>query len=358
MRLKRLGEDAFIKEIERIFRRPSPSTSLRTGFDPSASSGLGTNGKNGRRVVKGIGDDTAVIEIKKDKLLLSTTDTLAEGVHFKTSYAEPRLIGKKALAISLSDIAAMGGTPLFFLLSVSLPKTLDNGFVVKLLKGMKDCATKHKITLIGGNTTSSSNIIITTTVLGEISRNEVIYRRGATPGDCVFVTGTIGDSALGLKALKKYGKGAVTSKAFGMSAKKHLCPEPRIKAGRLLAQKRLASAMTDISDGLIRDLKHITLESNVGAVVEFEKIPLSKETKDYLRKHPFAVKTILSGGEDYELLFTAKPEAEKSIRGISKRLGIRISRIGKILPKSEGVVVIDEKGRRINVKKEGFEHFR
>lgn len=338
MRLKRLGEDAFIKEIERIFRCPPD--------------------KSGRRIVRGIGDDTAVIEVKKDKLLLSTTDTLVEGVHFKTSYAEPHLIGKKALAISLSDIAAMGGTPLFFLLSVCLPKTLDDGFATKLLKGMKDCATKHAITLIGGNTTASSGIIITTTVLGEINRNEVIYRRGATPGDCVFVTGTIGDSALGLKALKKYGKAAVTSKAFGRQAKKHLCPEPRVEAGRMLARKRLASAMTDISDGLMRDLRHITLESNVGAVVESEKIPLSKETKDYLRKHPSAVKTILSGGEDYELLFTAKPGAENSIHDVSKRLGIRISRVGKILPKNKGVVVIDEKGRMINVKEEGFEHFR
>ena len=282
-----------------------------------------------------------------------------EGVHFKTSYAEPHLIGKKALTVSLSDIAAMGGTPLFFLLSVSLPKTLGEGFTAKLLKGMKDCATKHDVTLIGGNTTASrAGIIITTTVLGEASRSEVIYRRGATPGDYVFVTGTIGDSALGLKALKKYGKDALRSKAFGISARKHLCPEPRVKAGRLLAQKRLASAMTDISDGLIRDLKHITLESNVGAMVELEKIPLSKETKNYLKKYPPAVKTILSGGEDYELLFTAKPGAEQSIRGISKRLGIRISRVGKILPKNKGVVVIDKKGRRINIKKEGFEHFR
>src|SRR3972149_4183866 len=167
MRLKRLGEDAFIKEIERIFRPPPPSTSLRTGFDPSASSGLGTNGKNGRRVVKGIGDDTAVIEIKKDKLLLSTTDTLAEGVHFKTSYAEPHLIGKKALAISLSDIAAMGGTPLFFLLSVSLPKTLDNGFVVKLLItmicGERNCADGVPSARI----VYCARIKITTTVLGE-----------------------------------------------------------------------------------------------------------------------------------------------------------------------------------------------
>jgi len=339
MRLKRLGEDAFIKEIEKIFRCPS--------------------NKNSRRVVKGIGDDTAVTESKKNKLLLSTTDTLVEGVHFKTSYAEPHLIGKKALAVSLSDIAGMGGTPLFFLLSVSLPKTLGEGFTTKLLKGIKDCATKHDVTLIGGNTTASrSGIIITTTVLGEVNRNEVIYRRGARPGDYVFITGTIGDSALGLKALKKHGKAAILSKAFGRPAKKHLCPEPRIKAGRLLAQKRLASAMTDVSDGLIRDLKHITLESNVGAMVELEKIPLSKETKNYLKKYPPAVKTILSSGEDYELLFTAKPGAEQSIRGISKRLGIRISRVGKILPKNKGVVVIDKKGRRINVKEEGFEHFR
>src|SRR3989304_321792 len=142
MRLKRLGEDAFIKEVERIFRCSS--------FDR-----LGTNGKIGRRVIKGIGDDTAVTENKKNKLLLSTTDTLVEGVHFKTSYAPPRLIGKKALQISLYDIAAMGGTPLFFLLSVSLPRTLGEGFITKLLKGMNACATKHDITLIGGNTTAS-----------------------------------------------------------------------------------------------------------------------------------------------------------------------------------------------------------
>src|SRR3989337_2149355 len=179
MRLKRLGEDALLNKGDSKFPRPS--------FDR-----LGTNGKIGRRVIKGIGDDTAITENKKDKLLLSTTDTLVEGVHFKTSYTDPRLIGKKALAISLSDIAAMGGTPLFFLLSVCLPKTLDNGFTTKLLKGMKDCAPEHDITLIGGNTTASrSGIIITTTVLGEVSRGSVVYRHGATPGDLIFVTGTL-----------------------------------------------------------------------------------------------------------------------------------------------------------------------
>ncbi|MFZ3072519.1 MAG: thiamine-phosphate kinase [Thermodesulfobacteriota bacterium] len=338
MKLKRLGEDAFIKEIEKIFR-----------CQPD---------KTGSRVVKGIGDDTAVTENKKDTLLLSTTDTLVEGVHFDVSYAPPHLIGKKALAISLSDIAAMGGTPLFFLLSVSLPKTLGSGFATKLLKGMKDCATKHGITLIGGNTTASSRIIITTTVLGEVSKGTVVYRRGAKPGDSIFVTGTLGGSALGLKALKKYGKAAIRSKAFGISAKKHLSPEPRVIAGRLLAQKRLASAMTDVSDGLIRDLKHITGQSSAGAAIESEKIPLSKETQGYLKKHPSAIKTILCGGEDYELLFTANPEAEQSIRNVSKRLGLRISCIGKILPKNKGVAILDEKGRKINVKEEGFEHFR
>ncbi|MBI5234142.1 MAG: thiamine-phosphate kinase, partial [Deltaproteobacteria bacterium] len=209
----------------------------------------------------------------------------------------------------------------------------------------------HGVSLIGGNTSASRrDMNITTTILGETPPEELVLRKGARPGELIFVTGSLGDSGLGLKALKS----GYPKKTYAHAIKKHLDPEARVLAGRLLAKKRIPTAMTDISDGLIADLKHIMDQGRVGAEVFIEKLPLS----DSLKKHlPNGLKLALTGGEDYELLFTAAEEKTLEIKRFSDKLGLPITAIGQITGRTQVLGLIDNKGRSIKLRQDGFEHF-
>ncbi|HLE08091.1 MAG TPA: thiamine-phosphate kinase [Thermodesulfobacteriota bacterium] len=334
MRLKDIGETSLIKRLLERFTHKDP------------------------RVLKAIGDDAAVTRIDDKRCLLSTIDTLVEGIHFSKIYTSPKLLGRKSVSISLSDIAAMGGTPLFFLVSIALPSETGQDFFEEFYEGVKDCADAFGVFLVGGNTSAShSGVVITTAMLGEAQKDEVVYRSGAKTGDIIYVTGTLGDSALGLMALKKKGAPGEKNGAFKNAVARHLNPQPRVSVGRLISRKKLATSMIDISDGLLVDLRHIAVESKKGAAVELEKLPLSNEVKDYVNRHPAAWELPLSGGEDYELLFTSPKEKAKDIFKVAKNTGVGITPIGKILPPGKGISVVKEDGASVPVKKEGYEHF-
>lgn len=335
MRLKELGEERIVRELEMRFKARHP------------------------RVLKAIGDDTSVTVQKGGRVLLATTDILIEDTHFRASLTTPYLLGRKSLAISLSDIAAMGGEPLFFLVSVGLPATLEKEFLDGLYKGISESAKDHGAVLVGGNTSRAGEITVSTTVFGEMQAKEVVYRDGAKKGDTIWVTGTPGDSALGLALLKKEGLAALKG-PFKKAVMRHLAPEPRMKAGRAIAAKKLATSMIDVSDGVLLDLKRVLAESRAGAVVDLPALPVSVEMKNYLRLNKQAAPygLALGGGEDYELLFTAPERNSKKITELSKELKLRMTPIGRIVEAKNGLKVVNEHGSEVKVTRAGYEHFK
>ncbi|MEE8574928.1 MAG: thiamine-phosphate kinase [Thermodesulfobacteriota bacterium] len=331
MELKDLGELDFI-------------TGLKEGF-----------AETGPRIIKAIGDDTAVTVQDSASYLLTTTDTLTEGVHFSREYFDPFMLGRKALFVSLSDIAAMGGSPLFFLSSITLPASTEERFLRELYLGFKDAATEYNTPLVGGNTTSAPDAItLTTTVVGEVPKGEVVLRSGANEGDAIFVTGILGDSALGLRILSS-GESAVGSEDV---VSRHLAPAPRLRAGRLLAERGLATAMIDVSDGLVLDLKRLAYDSKVGVEVNVDSIPLSGFFREALAKEPELMELALSGGEDYELLFTAPAENRAALKEIAKETGVSITEIGRVVEKKRGISIFDKEGNPVKPRRDGYEHFK
>ncbi len=310
------------------------------------------------RVIKAIGDDTSVTIQEPGRLLLLTTDILIDGVHFSLDYTPPYLLGRKSLSISLSDISAMGGEPVFFLVSIALHPETEKGFIDDLYRGLKDCADTFDVVLIGGNTSSTKNgMLISTTVVGEVEKEVLVLRKGARKGDLIFVTGTLGDSAVGLEVLRTHGISAVEHGPLRKAVRKHLDPVPRLRIGRILAQKGIPTSMIDISDGLVSEIRHITDESNTGAVIEMERVPISDETERYLTEKDAERTLPLTGGEDYELLFTAPEGCLPLVDSIARENSIRITPVGRIVDRSEGVRIVDEKGRTLKLEEEGFEHF-
>lgn len=309
-------------------------------------------------VVKGIGDDAAVTVIDDDRYLLATTDMLVEGIHFSLTYTTPYLLGKKAVTISLSDIAAMGGTPTFLLISIAIPPHIPTEFIDIFYKGIKERCDEFDTSLIGGNTSSSERVIIGVSMLGEVKRDQVVFRDGARVGDLIYTTGYHGDSALGLKVWREKGGEEITDPFLRDTMLEHLDPTPRVREGRLIGERRLATAMIDVSDGLVLDLKHVAEASGVGAKVWLDKVPISTALKRHLLDHPEDIQLPLAGGEDYELIFTTSPDNISRIEGLAKEVAIPITTIGEIVPAEEGIKVIDKTGVAIPLVIEGFEHFK
>jgi len=308
-------------------------------------------------LVQGIGDDVAVIKMGETgtKVLLVTTDILIEDIHFDLSWTDPSQLGRKALAVNLSDIASMGGIPKYFLISLGLPKNLSLSFVSSFYRGLKKEAKPFRVELIGGDTSLSKKIVINICLLGEGIKKDLLFRRGARVGDDLFVSGTLGDAALGLRILQEKGK---IRGAEGL-IKKHLSPRPRIELGQVIAKHHWATAMIDVSDGVLIDTSHLLQESGVGARVWESRIPLSRLYRKWIShfsKDPFQLS--LSGGEDYELLFTAPPELRERISSLARSLGIPITRIGEILPIKKGLQIIKTDGKHDSPSRLGFEHFR
>jgi thiamine-monophosphate kinase len=303
-------------------------------------------------VFLGIGDDAAVTVPTAGMGLLSTADMLVEGVHFDLAWSDPYTLGRKSLAVNLSDIAAMGGVPKYALLSLAVPKQMPLDFLDRFMAGFLEQACRFEVALIGGDTCSSSQgLVINVTLMGEQYPEKIVTRKGALPGDIVCVTGTLGDAGLGLELLR-------AGERQGYAVKRHLDPEPRVALGRSVADKSLATAMIDISDGVAADLGHIISGSNVGARITVDKVPLSAEYSANIGR--FSVKRhsmALSGGEDYELLMTVLPGSYDEICQCGLTAGVNITAIGEITA-DEGILFENADGSRYDLDLYGYDHFK
>jgi thiamine-monophosphate kinase len=310
------------------------------------------------QVIQGIGDDAAVSSLGPGNDLVSTVDLLIEDVHFDLSFIDPYPLGRKSLAVNLSDLAAMGATPRWLLISLALPSRLSVEFTDRFFAGMRAVAQPHGVSLIGGDTSSSPDrLFISITLLGEGKKEGLVFRHGANPGDDLYVTGTLGDSLLGLH-LAQSPKGRTPSREEKLLLERHLDPTPRLREGQVLAERRLARAMIDISDGLLSDLHHICEESQVGALIWADRIPQSPAFRSLVPASPGEEwKWALKGGEDYELLFSAPPERAKELAALGKDWPCGITRIGRVEPRSHGLVVRDEKGPVDPSSLKGYDHF-
>jgi thiamine-monophosphate kinase len=310
----------------------------------------------GPDVLLGLGDDAAAVRWGAETLLL-TTDTLLEGVHFRRSTATLRDIGAKAIAVNVSDIAAMGGEPCYALLALALPPSLAVAEVDELYAGMQEMAGRHGVTVVGGDTcTTPGGVVLSVTLVGRVA-GAPLRRSGARPGDAILVTGTLGASAAGLAVLEG-GAGMLPRAVVDTVARSHRVPTPRVAESRLIRAAGGATAMIDVSDGLVTDLEHIATESRVGARVDVDAIPVSEATRTVARALGVdLLDWALSGGEDYELLFTATPDRAPDLaRLVAERAGTPVHRIGEIRPAAEGVRFHDRHGRPRRVAP-GFDHF-
>jgi thiamine-monophosphate kinase len=308
-------------------------------------------------VALGIADDCAALDLAGPDYLLWTVDTLVEGVHFDLDYTPLNLLGGKSLAVNLSDIAAMGGEPLYALLSLGWPPDRDLAGAVELGEGLAAWAREYRVAVIGGDTVSSPlGLTITLTVLGKVPKPEMLRRSGAKVGDLVYVTGPLGEAAAGLEILKR--RLALDPTLKEPLVRAHLAPRPQLAAGRLLAREALASACIDLSDGAATDLMHICRQSRVGARLTAGDLPVTPRVRAAARMlggDPVAL--ALKGGEDFQLLFTCPPSRTSQLVAVFDRAGLRApSRIGEIVP-GEEVVLVTAAGEKI-VSGSGYEHFR
>lgn len=297
----------------------------------------------------GIGDDAAVLRLKDHEEVLVTTDFSLEGVHFRREWHPPDSVGHRCLARGLSDIAAMGGNPVAAFLSLALPAKLPQAWIDKFFDGLLALARKYKVTLAGGDISQSpTGILADIVVLGSVPQGEAILRCGAKPGDQVYVTGLLGGSAAALQRLLEQLKKRLRPKDYP----EHFYPEPRIAVGKWLRERKLASAMIDISDGLSTDLTHICKESKTGALIDAELLPVHSRASSRKDRLDLA----LHGGENYELLFTASAAAH-----VPTRIGgIPVTRIGEITRSKHGKPQLEllTYGKKTALIPRGWEHFR
>ena len=310
-----------------------------------------------KKLIKGIGDDCAVIGPYGNKVLLITTDSLLENVHFIREKIPPEHLGQKAAAVNFSDIAAMGGKALHLFLSLAIPESTSVKTLLDIYRGIKMMCRRHRVNIMGGDTTASPDgLMINVTVIGEAHEKEVLYRNGARPGHGVYVTGSLGDSAAGLKLIREE---ACAPEALASTLKAaHNLPVPFLEAGLFIARSRLASSMIDLSDGLLSDLKHICEASGVGATLFHADLPISKELISLARANNFDPHELaISGGEDYKLLVTVPQiNAEPFEKMFEHGVPCQIHRVGEI-KKNMGIKIIAPNGTEKKMKLAGFEHF-
>lgn len=308
----------------------------------------------------GVGDDAAAVEITSGRLLLATTDCQVEGVHFIKSLISPVVLARKSVAVSLSDIGAMGGVPRYILASVGFSPDEDEDYLEQMISGFRMSEKEFGVGLIGGNLSSSSKLFLDITALGEVEPEYMVRRTGAGAGELIYVSGTLGDSALGLMLLRK-GAPLGESKDHSEESKylidRHLSPQPRMALGRELALSGAATSMIDVSDGLLIDLERITVHRGLGASIRAETLPVSEGYERYVADFSSdSYELALSGGEDYELLFTSAENKRESVTRIASAAGVRITEIG-IVNTGGTVEVFDSNGDEIKLNRRGFVHF-
>ena len=306
--------------------------------------------------VVGIGDDCAVIPKDGNTLTLLTTDMLVEGIHFNLSHCTPCQLGYKSLAVNLSDIAAMGGSPKYALISLAIPDNIPVKFMDQLYAGMSELANRFALNIIGGDTTrSDSGLIINIVLIGEIEKGREIYRTGARTGDLICVTGFLGNSNAGLHLMTNFSAEAAE---FAELLEYYRQPYPHVKPGRIIANSGCVHAMIDISDGLVSDLGHICKASECGADIYEEALPVSATLSRYASKHKLDyLQMVLGGGEDYCLLFTISAEKFTVLSNAVNAAGYEIHNIGEMTDSGK-IYIVKKNGERERLEIQGWDHFK
>jgi thiamine-monophosphate kinase len=303
-----------------------------------------------QRLLIGIGDDAAVWQ-GDNSIQLATTDSLVQDAHFDLNITTWEELGWKAIAVNLSDIAAMGGIPIFALISLALPGELETDCISSLYQGMAKIATKFGIAIVGGNIASASKTMITVTVLGSLESKSALTRSAAVPGDQIAITGYPGLSAAGLKMLKQ--KLSFDYETNRLLRQAHLQPTPRVNEGQILLRHKVKAAV-DISDGLIADLAHICKAGKVSARINKDSVPIHPILKSNFKSD--YQQLALSGGEDYELLFTTNNQV---INQVEQAISCPVTVIGEIIKGMPGQVILsDASGKNIPLESGGWEHFK
>jgi thiamine-monophosphate kinase len=322
-------------------------------------------------LVRGIGDDAAVFKSLAGNDVVVSTDLLVEDVDFRRDTTRPDLIGHKALAVSLSDVAAMGARPRWALLSIGVPDAVWNSeFLDRFYSGFFELAARYGVTLVGGDVSRTPDkIVIDSILIGETPKAGAVFRLGASPGDQIFVTGFLGDAAAGLRLIERGARLPLRtdqSDQANPDAGEHhrleylllrqLQPEPRVGWGLLLGEQQLASAMIDISDGLSSDLNHLCTESKVDALIDAAGIPIDPFVTELSGRRALdPLMLALHGGEDFELLFTVRPEL---VAKLPARVdGVSLTRIGVIKEASAGVQIA-EGSKTWKLEPGGWQHFK
>ncbi|WP_457574851.1 thiamine-phosphate kinase [Desulfolithobacter sp.] len=309
-------------------------------------------------LIRTIGDDCAVIRRTDRSVWLLSMDSLVEQVHFDLRFHPPYQLGRKAVSVNVSDVAAMGGRPQFLLLSLGLPPDLDQAWFEAFMAGLESACREYGCLLIGGDTVSSPRALtLTLTVIGEQAREAVIYRNGARPGDDIWISGELGLAAAGLDLFRQ--GIARKNDEFSPLFARHLDPSARVGLGEALARSGEVRAMLDLSDGLATDLAHLCRESGVGARVEAGLFPIhpALERAAVLLDHD-PVDWMLRGGEDYELLFTASPSSARVLHSLADEEGLKLHKVGRIVSQ-QGVVLAREKKDKLLLERidfQGYEH--
>ncbi len=308
-------------------------------------------------VAVGPGDDAAVINTGEGRLLLLACDMMVEGVHFRWEWASPRQVGWKAMVQNLSDIAAMGGEPAAAVASLAAPGDLSEDVATEIADGLAAAAAVHGAALVGGDLVGSPGpVVVDVAITGWVDRQRLLLRSGAAPGDAIMVTGRLGAAAAGLAA-REHGLEEAGSSLLGEAIRAHHEPRPRLAEARAIAGTGRATAMMDLSDGLAEDLPRLCQQSGVGAHVRSAAIPIHRACSLVAsRLGVNDLRMAVSGGEDYELLFTCAPNAVADIKAaLSEVEGTQATVIGEIVGEGE-VVILDADGRDMALGK-GFDHF-
>ena len=338
MRISQLGEFGLIERIKNALPQPPAE------------------------VVVGIGDDVAVLKLSGPEYLLATCDVQVENVHFSRSAITPSQLGRRIAAINVSDIAAMAGTPLWALASLALPQELETSFVDALYEGMQEQLLLAGAVIVGGNLSRmDKDIVIDLCLLGKVAPENLLLRSGARMGDAIMVTGWLGDSRAGLELIRRP-ELIISENGRKQVEQRHVCPQPRLREGQTLGRSGLVHAMVDVSDGLLGDIQHICRASQVGAEIRLGNLPISSPAKEVACAAGGDVLTwALTGGEDYELLFTVLPESSAEIqRVVEEQTGTQCHVIGRIVEAAVGIQLYTQNGRKVPFSDgpAGWDHFR
>lgn len=312
-------------------------------------------------VAMGVGDDAAVLELNNESYLLATCDIQVEGIHFQSHFITPYQLGRRAAAINISDIAAKGGFPTHFLVSLAIPPECEVSWVDELYRGIGEEASRYGADVVGGNLSRIDGpAMVDLFLLGKVKKGDLLLRSGAKPGDIVLVTGNLGDAAAGLQLLlNKDISSKLHPEDRAYLVGRYLTPVPRLEIGQLIGQFREASAMIDLSDGLASDVAHICRMSGVGVKIWTDQLPISPEARKVAKLLGLEEWALaLRGGEDYELCFIAPREQSRVLlERIKEKAEVPVTEVGEILSEKEGKRLVLEDGRVVSLEARGWDHF-